>query len=136
VTLVRTALAAVAVAACAWFLLGAVQAHEIDRATAILATGTELSPGRAAQARSALNSAGTLNPDTTVTLLRARLAELQHQPKRAIALGEQVVAEEPQNLDAWLALAQVAASAHRLQPLDRAVAALARLDPRLSHSHP
>ena len=129
-TLVRISVLVVAVAACAWFALAIVQSIDTTRATAIVASSTPMTAQRAAHTRSLLDSAGTLNPDKTVDILRGELASELHQPVRAVALLESVTASEPQNADAWVTLARVALH-HDTPALERAVARLAQLDPRI-----
>jgi predicted Zn-dependent protease len=130
VTVVRISALVVAVAACAWFALGIVQSIDTTRATAIVSSSTPMTPQRAAHARSLLDSAGTLNPDKTVDILRGELASELNQPVRAVAMLESVTASEPQNADAWVTLARVALH-HDTPALERAVARLAQLDPRI-----
>lgn len=98
------ALACVAVLACAWFALGAVQAIDTSRATALL-TGRSIGPRRAAEIRSLLDTAGTLNPDQSVNLLRGRVASARGRIVQARQIFLSVARAEPQNLEAWLQLA-------------------------------
>jgi predicted Zn-dependent protease len=130
VTVLRVSLVVVAVAACAWFGLGIVQSIDTTRATAIVSSPAPLTAHQAAHARSLLDSAGTLNPDKTVAILRGELASRLGQNARAIAILEGVTANEPLNADAWLTLAQVALH-HDTPTLGRAVAHLAQLDPKI-----
>jgi predicted Zn-dependent protease len=129
-TLLRWSMLVVALAACAWFGLGAVQAINTSRATAILSSSAPITPASASHVRSLLSSAGTLNPDLTVDMLRGELASQQNQPARAVAILESVTAREPLNADAWAALAR-AALHHDTPALERAVANLGRLDPKI-----
>ena len=103
---VRVAALLIALAACAWFALGVRQTRDTNRAAAILAAPGTLTPADAARVTTLLNDAGTLNPDRQVQLLRAALAVREgHSPAaRAIVFG--VLASEPQNIDAWVALAR------------------------------
>jgi predicted Zn-dependent protease len=106
--ILRVLIACAGVAACAWFALGIRQAHDIQRATSMVGglTGqTRLSTAQAKTANSLLDSAGTLNPDRTVDLLRARVALLRHDRTEAKRILLAVVAAEPANLDAWYGLA-------------------------------
>jgi predicted Zn-dependent protease len=101
--IVRAALLAFAVAACAWFALGVRQAHDINAATAI----TSRSPLPAIQvkhANSLLDDAATLNPDQQVNVLRAELAVDQGRYVRARQILRQVVRREVNNLQAWLVM--------------------------------
>ena len=103
---VRVAGVALALLACAWFLLAARQAHELDQATAIVSAAGPVDTAQARHARALLNSAGTLNPDREVDILRAQLQLDQGNRAGARAILRRVVAAEPENLDAWVALAR------------------------------
>ena len=118
-----------AVAACAWFVLGARQAHGIATATGIV---SQPHPPTAAQARTAtssLNSAGTLNPDLEVDVLRGRLALARGELPGARRILEGVVRREPQNLEAWIWLARASVGAPAT--FRQAVAAFRRLLPNV-----
>jgi predicted Zn-dependent protease len=126
----RISLLVLAVCACAWFGLGAVQSHATDQATSIVSETGTLTPAQAARARSLLATAATLNPDHGIDLLRAQLAVREGRSAEAIAILQRTVADEPMNLSAWLALAQTALG-HNRRVLDLTVAHLATLDPKL-----
>jgi cytochrome c-type biogenesis protein CcmH/NrfG len=132
VALARGSLLALALAACAWFALGIEQARDTDQATAILSSPSPLSPATASHVRSLLATAGTLDPDLTIDLLRGRLALLQHDSSGAVAIFERATRREPQNLDAWVALAQATLHGTNAAVIERAAAAIARLDPRIN----
>jgi hypothetical protein len=102
---IRAACIVVGVFACAWFVVGVRQARDTDQATALLAA-----PGRLDSPRvsSLLNSAGLLNPDRQVDLLRAELALRRGDPAGARRIAERVVAAEPMNVQGWLLLARAA----------------------------
>ena len=127
---VRISALAVAVAACAWFALGIVQSIDTTRATAIVSSSAPMTAQRAARVRSLLDTAQTLNPDRTITILRGELASELNQPARAVRLLESVTAAEPLNADAWVTLARVALH-HDTPALERAVSHLGELDPRI-----
>jgi predicted Zn-dependent protease len=95
----------VAVLACAWFALGAVQAHDVTRVNAILNSPT-LTARQIHDARSLLRTAGTLNPDTQVDILRAELLQGENNNAAARALYRAVLRKEPKNVLAWDLLAQ------------------------------
>jgi DNA-binding transcriptional regulator YiaG len=100
---VRAALLAVAVAACAWFALGAHQAHDTQAATNLLDNSSQLSPTQARAVNSTLDSAATLNPDEEVNILRAEVAIDQGQFARARSMLARVIHREPKNLAAYIA---------------------------------
>jgi predicted Zn-dependent protease len=107
--LARAVLVVVALVVCAWFVLGIVQAQDTQRATALIAGGNRLSPAQARHARALLDSAGTLNPDLTIDLLRGQLAADQHQLAAAERIAQSVARREPLSLAAWSQLAYAAA---------------------------
>jgi hypothetical protein len=127
----RAGLLAVAVAACAWFALGARQAVDTNRASALIGGPSPLSPGEARHARSLLSSAGTLNPDLTPDILRGELALQQGQDAAAERNLESVTRREPLNLEAWSALAFAAARASDRATLIRAARNVSALYPKL-----
>jgi predicted Zn-dependent protease len=128
VQVARLSILCLAIVVCAWFVLGIRQAHEINRATSIIAQTGPIPPAQLRAAASALRSARTLNPDAEVTILRARLAVKQQDPRRAEWILKTVVRDEPMNLEAWIWLAGVSL----IDPPEAhlALAHIARLDPR------
>jgi len=99
---VRVAAVLGAVIVCAWFVLGARQAHEIDQATNIVTVPRQSAAKLRAAARD-LHAAALLNPDRTVDILR-----------------------EPDNLEAWISYT----GANLGRPNGRrGLAAMIRLDP-------
>jgi predicted Zn-dependent protease len=128
--LARISLLVLAVCACGWFGLGAVQSHATDAATSIVSGTGELTPAQAGRARSLLRTAGTLNPDRSIDLLRAQLAVREGRPSTAIGILRQTVAAEPMNLLAWLALAHTALGNDQAA-VQMTIPHLAALDPKL-----
>jgi hypothetical protein len=126
----RVSCIAFAVVLCAWFALGIRQAHEIDQATAIVSglNGQgKLDPAAASRARSLLSSAGVLNPDLQVDVLRARVALLTNNRASATRILLGVVHSEPMNLDAWYGLATSAQSG---ATISLALSRIAQLEPK------
>jgi predicted Zn-dependent protease len=129
-TAVRASIISLAIVACAWFALAVRAAHDSNRATAIVSSKATLTAARAAHARSLLDAAATLNPDTTVDLLRAQVALARNDEAGAVRTILSVTNREPLNLQAWVALAQ--ATLHRNPPLVLiAVRNIGRLDPHI-----
>jgi predicted Zn-dependent protease len=131
VLLTRASCAALALAACAWFALGIRQSSDLNHATAIVSglTGQiKLSPAQARSANSLLSSAGVLNPDLQVDVLRARVALLTDDRASAKRILLSVVRREPMNLDAWYGLATSATDG---ATVSRALARLAQLEPKV-----
>jgi tetratricopeptide repeat protein len=124
---VRAAVLALALAAAAWFAIGARQAHDTSRASAIIAGGGPVSRAQAKHASALLSSAGFLNPDSEVDVLRARLERAQGDLAGARAILDQVVAKEPDNAEAWFQLAS--SSAGSASTFVRAVRNFWRVDP-------
>jgi hypothetical protein len=118
-----------ALVVCAWFALGVRRAHDTSRANSILSSQDGVSDAQAAHAASLLNSAGTLNPDSQVDLLRGRAALAQNDRPRAVRIIEDVTRREPMNVEAWLALAE---TTRFLPEIKLAVLRVAELDPRLT----
>lgn len=123
----RTMLGVFAVVACAWFALGARQAHDLSAAQAIIQNSANLTPAQAAHARSLLAAARTLNPDRTVTMTRAQVDLQLRRLSPAFHELTGVVHAEPENVEAWLLLSE--ASFGR-PTLASAVAKIAQLDPQ------
>jgi hypothetical protein len=126
---IRIVCAIAALAVCAWFALGAREAHEINRATSIvggLNGQQKLTAAEAAQARSLLSSAALLNPDQQVNVLRARVALLRNQRPLAVRILRGVVSAEPDNLAAWYGIATSAGSS---ATVNAALARVRRLEP-------
>jgi hypothetical protein len=125
---VRLSILVVAIVVCAWFGLGIRQAHDISRATSIVAQAGRIPAAELRSAASALHSAGTLDPDDEVAILRGRLAVKEQDSRRAERILKTVVQDEPMNLEAWIWLAGVSL----IDPPEAriALAHIARLDPR------
>jgi hypothetical protein len=95
----------------AWFGLGVYQSHAVTEARSVLAassSGARPAGLTAAQARHAdavLHDAATLSPDQSVDVLRAQVALARGYTGGARRILNDVVGREPQNLAAWIALA-------------------------------
>jgi hypothetical protein len=119
--------ACVALVVCVWFAIGIRQASDLDEATAIVSQSPSPTKTELAHAASLLSSAGTLNPDLEVNLVRAQVARLENDPSGAIRIAEGVVRDEPQNLEAWYTLAQLGGDDRRI--LVHALGEITKLDP-------
>lgn len=122
-------LAAVAALAVAWFAIGARQAHLVDAATKLLDANAGTHPATRRQTESLLRSAAFLNPGVDVTLARARLAMEQHDFARAKPLVDRALADEPDNLQAWISELDLAVADANAVDVRRVVSNLRRLDP-------
>jgi hypothetical protein len=125
--LIRASLLALALIACAWFVLGASQARDTADASALVNRSSQLSPADEAHVRSLLHSAGTLNPDLTVDTMRGQLALDENQNRRATQIFTSVTRREPMNLAAWVLLAQ-ATQRSDPQTFARAIRVIGKLD--------
>ena len=97
---------------CAWFVLGAVQAHDENRATALIDAAGTPSPALTSQILHLLDVAGTLNPDRDIALLRSQAQTRAGRDAAAVRTAQGVARAEPLNIDAWTVLAFAA------QPID------------------
>jgi thioredoxin-like negative regulator of GroEL len=117
----------VAIAICAWFVVGIRQAHDTAQASAILSGAATLNTAQREHAGSLLRSAGFMNPDTEVDLLRAQLALTRGHSTQAEEILLSVVNKEPLNSQAWFSLAQHSTNSRTLL---LALSHLARLVPK------
>ena len=101
---VRVAVFAFAVIACAWFALGVVQTHDQSKATALIDQPGTPSAALTTRILNLLHTAGTLNPDRNIDLLRAQALSLRGHAGQAVSLMKRVVRAEPENVDAWIVL--------------------------------
>jgi Tfp pilus assembly protein PilF len=122
----RICVAVVALGAIGWLGVMERNLRLQERSAAALRPGT--SAAALARAESDLRNARLLNPDTAVDIDRAVVYRTQGDRERALALAEDVVRREPDNLRAWVALALLAGGTQSDAP-NRARAALRRLDP-------
>ena len=106
---IRITLVVAALVVAAWFGLGWYQDNQTQKATGLVAGGNRLTSSQARAARSALDSAGTLNPDRAVDTLRGELAIDQGNYVDALRILGGVTASEPLNLTAWAELGIAAA---------------------------
>jgi tetratricopeptide (TPR) repeat protein len=106
----RLALGVLVAAVLVWLGLG-LRAARLEAEGAELAgrSPATVSPERLAQARDAYRRARELNPDSAPELREAGLANFSGRPQEALQLLRDVVRREPENFDAWLVMASVAA---------------------------
>jgi predicted Zn-dependent protease len=130
--MLRLILACLALLTCAWFVLGARQAHDI--AAAANAVTVHRSSAGLAHVRSLLDSAAFLYPGQEVQILRGRLAIVQGHSARAQRILATVVRAEPKNLEGWIWLTGAALGN---PPLAHAgLARIYQLDPLVAGAHP
>ena len=119
----------VALIVCAWFALGARQAIDTQRASAIASAGTTATAAQEREVSSLVRAARLLNPDKLPDVLLGRV-ELEHRDyARARRVLESVVRSEPQDIQAWLWLAGASAGHPALAA--QALGQLHTLDPRV-----
>jgi predicted Zn-dependent protease len=102
----RIGLAVAALLVSAWFALGVYQSRAVSQATSAASGRGRLTAAQARRADGLLHDAATLNPDQAVDLLRAQVAIAGGDATGARRILHGVVAREPQDLDAWIALAR------------------------------
>jgi predicted Zn-dependent protease len=118
-----------ALAVCAWFALGTRQSIDTNQAQKLVSNSRTLPTAQAQRALSLLGSAGTLNPDREVDILKGQVLLERGDPRAARAVLTAVTRAEPRNLDAWVKLAQAASNDPKLFEL--AVARARALEPLL-----
>jgi Flp pilus assembly protein TadD len=118
----------VALVVCAWFGIGIRQAHETNAAASIVSEQGRPSASQIKRVSALLGSAGTLNPDSQLDVLRGRLAVREGSRSAAERVFKDVVRREPMNADAWYLLANAATDAHTAI---LAAGRLAQLDPKV-----
>jgi hypothetical protein len=101
----RIAGVAGALLVCAWFVLAAVQARALDRAKEVVRAPGVPSAAQTDRAERLLDTAGFLSPGTEDDLIRAQLLTETARGPEARRLLDDVVAREPDNIDAWSRLA-------------------------------
>jgi hypothetical protein len=99
---VRFICAAAAFVVCGWFALGARQAIDTQRATAIVSGKQHISLAQERAVSSLVRAARLLNPDKEPDILLAKAEVEHHDYARARRRLEAVVRSEPQNAEAWL----------------------------------
>jgi hypothetical protein len=119
-----------AVLVCAWFVVGIRQTHDINQASAIITAAGTPSAAASAHAGSLLTSAGWLNPDSEVDVLRGRLALLNNDAGQAEGIFAEVTRSEPMNLEAWVLLAQATLHGNHAV-FEHAIGEISRLDPTI-----
>jgi predicted Zn-dependent protease len=124
-----------ALAICAWLSLGLVQASAVDDARKRILSPDALTRSEAGEVGSQLDRASLLNPDQTVNILRAGLALRQGRVEQARQTMLEVVRDEPENLEAWGAIA-VAFEQTDPSLASRARAAIRRLAPSTLQERP
>jgi hypothetical protein len=98
----------VALIVCAWFALGIRQAQDLARVNALLASHSKITATQARGANASLDDAQFLNPDQSVAAVRAIVESRAGDRERAVAIAESVTRREPQSVDGWLLLSELA----------------------------
>jgi predicted Zn-dependent protease len=127
----RAVVATVAVLVLAW--LGIMERDARLQARGIAAAQELDVAGNGARAERAFRDARLLTPDTAPDVSRAFLLRATGRQDEAIALLDDVVAREPENVTAWGVLATFARG-HDATAFARAVSARRRLDPLSARS--
>ena len=122
----RACVAAVAVVVLAWLFAMLLDDRALRRGVEL--SGRVESAADARRAEALLRDARRLNPDSAPDVGRAVLYQGRGRPQRAVALLEDVLEREPDNLGAWALLYQLTRTRDPATAR-RALAARARLDP-------
>jgi hypothetical protein len=122
----------IAIVVCLWFALGVRQAVDGTRATAALARAQHVDRATATRIAAQLDPAAVLNPDQTVSILRAQLQVERGRREAGLKLLGRVIRAEPMNLEAWRA---IAADATDPQTLREAFVGIGRLVPPVRSSN-
>jgi predicted Zn-dependent protease len=129
--LARVLAAVVVAAVCAWFVLGIVQTNALNNASSIVTSSQTLSAPQLRHVQSLLHTAGQLNPDAQVDLVRAQAEAEAGDRAAAVRTLETVARREPDNGVVWKELAE---TAHDPQTIIRAEERIAALLPKVPHS--
>jgi predicted Zn-dependent protease len=121
-----------ALVVCAWFALGARQAVNTSRASAIVSGTSRLSSAEAHHTLALLDNAGTLNPDRNVDILRAQAYLASGDAPAARRVLSTVTRQEPQNVEGWLWLARASGANEAL--FYSSLRHVRQLEPRLPFS--
>jgi hypothetical protein len=97
----RLALAFLAVLVLAWLGVMLRDARLLRPASFVVIESPPPSRQRFLEAMRHLRESELLNPDTTPKLDRARFLSLRGRPREALVLANQVVDDEPENLEGW-----------------------------------
>jgi hypothetical protein len=124
----RILLAAVAVIVLAWVGVALRDAIVLQHAGDVLFRTPPPSQAEFDKALEQMKDSDFLNPDQTGKIDRARFLLLHDDPKGALALAHQGVADEPDNLQGWSVVYQ---AGQKVDPArsQQAVVAITRLDP-------
>jgi hypothetical protein len=128
----RAALLVLALIAGAWLVAGYRSLVLEARGEAILEESkrAELPPGELERGRDYFERARRLNADNTPLLDESLLLAYEGHHDEAVALAEQVVAEEPENLDGWISVYLTSLGAKHPRRAAVALREIRRLNPR------
>ena len=125
----RIGLALVAVLALGWLGIMLRDAISLQDAGNVLFRQPPPPRAELDRALKQMKDSNVLNPDPTGDIDRARFLLLNDRPRAALTLADQVVADEPDNLNAWSVVFQAGS---KVDPARAAAAkaAILRLDPQ------
>ena len=129
---IRCTLLVLSLAAVAWMALS-IRALDLEaegRAVAARAQDTQITAAELERGRSAFESARRFNADKTPALHEAFLMLTVGRVRDALALAEDVVADEPDNRGAWSVVYRTAQALDARATEARAVRALRAIDPQ------
>jgi hypothetical protein len=122
--LIRIGLVGIALLAGAWLVLG-VRALDLESE----AETSSSNPGGVPRALSSLRDARLLSVDKEPLLTESLLLFATGRHARGIAIGERLVADEPDNLDAWMALYYMYSTSHDAKRAARVARTVRAINP-------
>jgi hypothetical protein len=130
--LVRSLVAVAALVAIAWLAIGLRATVLEEKGRDALERGN-LTAGELTDALDDLRDAAFANPGTAPSLIEARLLAADGRPDAALAVAEEVVADEPENLEAWALVHLGALATEDDRQADRSLEAIRGLNPQLAN---
>jgi hypothetical protein len=130
----RPLIAVVALVALAWLAIGlrSTLLEENGRDALARSEGSRLAADDLAQALDDLDGARFANPGTTTRLVEARLLAADGRPDAALAVAEEVAADEPENIEAWVLVHLAALATKDDRRAEHSLAAIRGLNPQLA----
>ncbi len=97
----RVLIGVLALAACAWFVMGIVQSRAQNELVGLINAHPKMTAAEIAHGRRLLGQARTLNPDRDLDLLEAELYQRAGDPAAATKVLLGTVRAQPRDVDAW-----------------------------------
>jgi len=104
----RIVLVVLALVVCAWFALGVRAFKDENAADASITVPGAIAAAQARADRALLEEARVLNPDQNVDLIIAQLDARTGDRPAALTIAHRVARSEPENVNAWLLITELA----------------------------